>query len=127
LPKEEKKVYLACAKSCDFYSSDFTSGRSGIFGSVSFFEHLRKVIGARCSALGQNPTFGLKCKKKVKFRAHKLAIFAIMTSQVDVAGYLGQFHFLNTSEKSLALDFKPFRQNPTFGLKCEKIKYISHA
>jgi hypothetical protein len=53
-------------------------------------------------------------------RGHKLAIFSIMTSRVDVAGYFGQFHFLNTSEKSLGLDFKPFGQNPTFGLKCEK-------
>jgi hypothetical protein len=36
---------------------------------------------------------------------------------VDIVGYLGQFHFLNTSEKSRGLDFKPFGQNPTYGLK----------
>jgi hypothetical protein len=51
----------------------------------------------------------------------KRAIFAILISPVDVAGYLGQFHFLTTSEKSLGLDFKPFGQIPTFVLKmCEK-------
>jgi hypothetical protein len=36
---------------------------------------------------------------------------------MDEAGYLGQFGFLTTSEKSLLLDFKPLGQNPTFGLK----------
>jgi hypothetical protein len=50
-------------------------------------------------------------------RVQKLAIFTILTARVDVAGYLGQFHFLNTSEKSRGLDFKPFWQNPTYGLK----------
>jgi hypothetical protein len=40
-------------------------------------------------------------------RVLKVAIFTILTSRVDEAGYLGQFHLLNTSEKSLGLDFKP--------------------
>jgi hypothetical protein len=51
-------------------------------------------------------------------RVQKPAIFTILTSRVDVAGYLGQFHFLNTSEKARGLlDFKPFGQNPTYGLR----------
>jgi hypothetical protein len=64
----------------------------------------------------------LKCEEKGKIsHVQKRAIFAILTSRVDVAGYLRQFHFLTTSEKLLALNFKPFGQNSTFGLKmCEK-------
>jgi hypothetical protein len=69
----------------------------------------------------------LKCEEKDNIsRVQKLAIFAILTSRVDVAGYLRQFHFLTTSEKILGLDFKPFGQNPTFGLKCEKKIKNSH-
>jgi hypothetical protein len=66
----------------------------------------------------------LKCEEKGKIsRVQKCAIFAILTSRVDVEGYLRQFHFLTTSEKLLGLDFKPFGQNPTFCLKmCEKYK-----
>jgi hypothetical protein len=56
--------------------------------------------------------------KKGKFlRVQKLAIFTIRTAGVDVAGYMGQFHFLNTSEKSRGLDFKPLWPNPSYGLK----------
>jgi hypothetical protein len=54
----------------------------------------------------------LKCEEKGKISSvQKLAIFAILTSRVDVAGYLRQFHFLTTSEKLSALDFKPIGQN----------------
>jgi hypothetical protein len=61
---------------------------------------------------------GEKRGKKGKIsRVQKLAIFTILTARVEDAGYLGQFHFLNTSEKSRGLDFKPFGQNPTYGLK----------
>jgi hypothetical protein len=63
----------------------------------------------------------LKCEEKGKIsRVQKLAIFAILTSRVDVAGYLRQFQFLTTSEKLSALHFKPIGQKSTFGLKCEK-------
>jgi hypothetical protein len=48
---------------------------------------------------------------------HNFAIFIILTSRVDVAGYLGQFDFLTTPEKSLEIDFKRLGQNPTYGLK----------
>jgi hypothetical protein len=52
----------------------------------------------------QSPVRGEKGKMS---RVLKVAIFTILTSRVDEAGYLGQFHLLNTSEKSLGLDFKP--------------------
>jgi hypothetical protein len=49
-----------------------------------------------------------KRQEKGKFlRVQKLAIFTILTSRVDVTGYLEQFHFLNTSEKSRGLDYNP--------------------
>jgi hypothetical protein len=60
---------------------------------------------------------GKRGKKGKISRVQKLVIFTILTPRVDVAGYLGQFHSLDTSEKSRGLDFKPFRQNPTYGLK----------
>jgi hypothetical protein len=60
---------------------------------------------------------GKRGKKGKISRVQKLAIFTILTSRVDVAGYLGQIHFLNISEKSRGLDLKPFGQNPTYGLK----------
>jgi hypothetical protein len=41
-------------------------------------------------------------------RVQKPAIFTILTSRVDVAGYLGQFHFLNTSEKARCLELAIF-------------------
>jgi hypothetical protein len=78
---------------------------------------------------------GEKRGKKGKIsRVQKLAIFTILTARVDVAGYLGQFHFLNTPEKSKGLNFKPLGQNPTFGLKmsqnvykiraCKKLRFL---
>jgi hypothetical protein len=56
-------------------------------------------------------------EKNSRSRWHNFAILAILTSRVNIAGYLGQFDFLTTSEKSLGLDFKPHGQNPTFDLK----------
>jgi hypothetical protein len=52
----------------------------------------------------------------------KLAIFALMTSRVDVVGYFKQFHFLNTSEKSRGLDFKPLGKIQLLALNVKKGK-----
>jgi hypothetical protein len=46
--KNRKKIsknrkFLAHAKTCKFYNSDFMSGRSGLWGADSFFPHFKKV------------------------------------------------------------------------------------
>jgi hypothetical protein len=33
------------AKTCEFYNSDFTSGRSGLWRADAFFPHFKKVKG----------------------------------------------------------------------------------
>jgi hypothetical protein len=60
-------------------------------------------------------------KKGKIVRVQNLAIYTILTSRVDVAGYLVQLHFSNTSKKARCLYFKPFGQNPT----CEEKDKIS--
>jgi hypothetical protein len=48
--KNRKKIlknrsFSPLAKTCEFYNSDFISGRSGLWGSDSFFPHFQKVKG----------------------------------------------------------------------------------
>jgi hypothetical protein len=91
---------------------------AGYLRQFHFLTTSEKLLGLDFKPFGQNPTFGLKMCEKYKIsRVHNFTIFNILTSRVDVAGYLGQFDFLATSEKSLGLYFKPLVQNPTFDLK----------
>jgi hypothetical protein len=78
---------------------------------------LEKSLGLNFKPFGQIQLWLKMWGQEFVLPMHNFAIFNIVTSQVDVAGYLGQLNLLNTPEKPRGLDFKPFGQNTTFGLK----------